>query len=222
VFFPFPVPPRVSLPGGRLRRFIPVAALLLMAAGGLYGFVNLGPFMAPEDALEKADVIFVLAGTLAERPLEAYDLYRAGYAPRILVTRATAEQAAFEAIRRGATVPFTYELNRRMLLDLGVPASAIVEPDRLHDNTAQEAETLRALAQQYRWRRVILVSSKYHLRRASLAVRRELNGLDVRVIRRGSRYDAGDPVRWWSRRSDIRWLLSEVPKLLAYSVGLGG
>jgi hypothetical protein len=41
------------------------------------------------------------------------------------------------------------------------------------------------------------------------------------LIRRGSRYDQSTPERWWRRRSDIRWLLSEVPKLGAYALGLG-
>jgi hypothetical protein len=37
----------------------------------------------------------------------------------------------------------------------------------------------------------------------------------------GSRYDLSTPERWWTRRADIRWLLSEIPKLVAYRLGLG-
>jgi len=177
--------------------------------------------MAAEDPLDKADAIFVFSGTRVERPLEAYDLYREGYAPRVVVTKAVAEQAMFFAERRGVRVASDFDLNREVLRQLGLPDSALIAPERIHDNTAQEAQTLRALATRYHWRKVILVSSKYHLRRVSLACRREMRGTGVQLIRRGSRYDQSTPERWWRRRSDIRWLLSEVPKLVAYELGLG-
>jgi uncharacterized SAM-binding protein YcdF (DUF218 family) len=220
--FPEPgVPPPVPRPGGRFRRFS-VVALLLLGAAGVYAFINLGRWMSPEDPLQKADAIFVLAGTVADRPLEAADLYKAGYAPKILVTRDKPEYGAQIAAERGAPLPDNSELNRRMLLALGVPDSALIVPDRIHDNTAQEAATLREVARRNGWRRVIVVSSKYHLRRVSLALHRELRGTNVQIIRHGTAYDVAAPDRWWTRRYDIRWLLSELPKLLAYAGGLAG
>jgi hypothetical protein len=55
----------------------------------------------------------------------------------------------------------------------------------------------------------------------SLAVRRQLRDTDVDVIVRGSRYDPSTPNRWWTRRSDIRLLATEVPKLIVYTIGIG-
>jgi uncharacterized SAM-binding protein YcdF (DUF218 family) len=218
------VPPPVSRPGGRFRRLrlAGYVVLLVLVAGGVYAFRHLGTFMAPEDPLQNADVIFVLAGTVAERPLEAADLYKAGYAPKILVTRDLPEKAMLIAAERGAPVPMTSELNRRMLLALGVPEAALIVPDRVHDNTAQEAQTFHRLALQYGWRKVIVVSSKYHLRRVSLALHRELGDTPVQIILHGTKYDDAAPDRWWTRRYDIRWLLSELPKYAAYLGGLGG
>jgi hypothetical protein len=56
----------------------------------------------------------------------------------------------------------------------------------------------------------------------AVATRRALRGTTVQVIVRGSRYDPATPDRWWQRRADIRWLASEVPKLVAYAAGAGG
>jgi len=106
-------------------------------------------------------------------------------------------------------------------VSMGIPRDAIVIPDRRHDSTAAEAITLRELAARHRWRRVLVVTSNYHLRRAAFAVRRELRGTGVEVTMRGSRYDPLRPERWWSRRAEIRWVASEVPKLAAYLFGLG-
>jgi len=214
------VPPLVARSGGRFRRFA-VAALLLLAGTGVYGFLNLGRWLAPQDPLTKADAIFVLAGTVAERPLEAADLYRAGYAPVILVTRDLPEPAAIIAGQRGAHLPERYELNLSMLLELGVPRAALVVPDRVHDNTAAEAGTLREVAQKLGWKKVIVVSSTYHLRRVAMICRRRLRGTGVQIELRATRYDPAVPDRWWTRRSDIRWIVSELPKVLAYSIGVG-
>jgi uncharacterized SAM-binding protein YcdF (DUF218 family) len=214
------VPPTIIRIGGKLRRTL-LVVVLLVAAGGVFGFLWAGRFMAVEDPLEHADAIFVLAGTRVERPLEAADLYLSGWAPRVLVTRDSGEVAADSAERRGVHVPSDFDLSREVLLRLGVPEDALITPDRLHDNTASEAETLREIALQRKWRRVIVVSSKYHLRRAALICRRKLRGTDVQLIVRGSRYDPATPETWWRRRSDIRWLLLEVPKLVGYSLGVG-
>jgi uncharacterized SAM-binding protein YcdF (DUF218 family) len=214
------VPPPVTRPGGRFRRFVAIALLLVVAAGA-YAFVNVGRWLSPQQPLQKADGIFVLAGTVAERPLEAADLYEAGYAPRILVTRDTPEPAVLVAGTRGVSLPQRFELNRAMLLKLGVPASALIVPDRIHDNTASEAQTLREVAVMLGWKRVIVVSSTYHLRRVSIACRRELRGTGIELVFRGTRYDPAVPNRWWTRRNDIRWVISEVPKVLAYWLRLG-
>jgi uncharacterized SAM-binding protein YcdF (DUF218 family) len=198
-------------------------ALLVAEAASLYGLLHAGRFLAREDPLATADAIFVLAGTRVERTLEAADLYSEHYARTIVLTRVASEQGAvLSAARRGAHVATDVDISRQLLRDLGIPVSAIIVADRLHDNTAEEAQTLRELAIRERWTRVIAVSSKYHLRRVALATRRALRGTTVQVIVRGSRYDPATPDRWWQRRGDIRWLASEVPKLVAYAAGAGG
>jgi uncharacterized SAM-binding protein YcdF (DUF218 family) len=111
-------------------------------------------------------------------------------------------------------------MTRDLVRQLDVPDSAVITPDRIHDNTAQEASTLAALAASRSWRRVILVSSKYHMRRVGLASRRALRGSGVEVVLRPSRYDPATPGRWWQRRSDLREMLWEVPKLIGYAVGV--
>jgi uncharacterized SAM-binding protein YcdF (DUF218 family) len=214
------VPPLTIRSGGKFRRILFIVVLVL-AASGVFGCRALGRFMSPEDPLIKADAIFVLAGTRIERPMEAADLYLDGYAPRIVITRDTGEEAMAIAERRGVAVPTDFDLVKQALLQLGVPEDALITPARIHDNTAQEAETLRNLAVQHGWHRVIVVSSKYHLRRVALACRRTLRGTPVEIIVRGSRYDPVNPGRWWEKRSDIRWIISEVPKLIGYALGVG-
>ena len=201
----------------RTRLLVAPAVIAL----GVYGFDQLGPFLAKEDALQKADAILVLSGTPMRRPLEAADLYLAGYGARIVLTRQTREGGERTLLARG--IPFAEDITRirDVFLQIGIPAEAIVIPQRIHNSTAAEAITLRELAERHGWRRVIVVSSKYHLRRAGFAFRRELRGTSVQVMMRGTRYDGLEPHRWWRRRGDLREVGPEVPKLVAYVLGLG-
>jgi uncharacterized SAM-binding protein YcdF (DUF218 family) len=206
---------------GRKKHLLPAALVGAVLGIGGYAFAGLGRFMAREDPLQKADAIFVFAGKYLERPLEAVDLFHAGYAPRIVVTRSTADQQTLALERRQVRIPSEHDLTTDMLAQLAVPESALVTPSFIHDNTAEEARTLRELALQRGWRRVIVVSSKYHLRRIRVALGAQLRGTAIEVIVRASRYDRSTPNRWWTRRSDIRQLATEVPKLVAYGLGIG-
>jgi len=96
----------------------------------------------------KADVIVLLGGGSHERPLRAAELFRQHAAPRILITGAGDDA-----------------LNRQLLLQSGVPASAIEVENKsmtTHENAEFTLERLRAESVS----RVILVTSWYHSRRA--------------------------------------------------------
>ena len=212
-----------SFPGSsihlpRHRTFVAVVAALAIA---VYAFANIGRFLAKEDGLQKADAIAVLAGTRMDRALEAADLYQRGYAPRIVLTYQVPERSFATLAERGVTLPADADITRDVLQKLGIPAGAIVLPSTIHSNTAREAQTLRELAVKNGWHRLIVVTSKYHLRRAGFAVRRELTGTAIEVAMHGTRYDDTNPDRWWTRRRDWPWVVSEAGKLVAYELGLG-
>lgn len=192
-----------------------------MLALGVYGFIGLGSLLAAEDPLQKADAILALAGSSMDRQLEAADLYMAGYGSRIVLSRQPRDGGEVALVKRG--LPFTEDVERvrAVFVQLGIPDEAIIMPERIHNSTAAEAITLRELSAAQGWRRVIVVSSKYHLRRAGFALRRELRGSGVEVVMRGSRYDGADPARWWQHRTDIRDIFPETAKLVAYMLGLG-
>ena len=214
------MPPSTPAPGGTLRRTL-LAVSFIVVAFGVYGFIQLGPFLAKEDALQQADAILVLSGSAITRPMEGADLYLAGYAPRIVLTRETGEGEMRALAERGISFVTGVARTHPVFLQLGIPDEAIVIPERFHDNTAAEAITLRELSARHAWRRVIVVSSRYHLRRAGFALRRELRGTDIQIVMRGTRYEGFEPDQWWRRRADIREIIPELPKLVAYVLGLG-
>jgi uncharacterized SAM-binding protein YcdF (DUF218 family) len=203
-----------------VRRLVLSLSLLFVLAAAGFIFYG-GRFLQHEDPLAKADAVFVLDGARVERWLEGYDLFAAGYAPRIVLSPGRDEPAERLLRARGVQFPREIELRRNALIQLGVPPDAIVTDMNQVDNTAAEAAELREMARARGWRSVIVVTSKYHTRRAGLAFRRAFDGTGVRIAVRASKYDLSDPARWWRTRGDFRFVTSEWPKLFAYRLGLG-
>ena len=204
-----------------IRRTLLLLAILAAAGAGWFVYFG-GRYLQHEDPLQRSDVIFVLAGTRVERLLEGYHLYMEGYAPLILLSPGRVEPGESVLKARGIHFPSEPELSRDVLRQLGVPPTAILIPERSVDNTAQEAGLFRALIQSHGWKRVIVVTSKFHTRRTGFAFRRGLAGTGATVVMRASRFDPSDPARWWHTRPDIRFALSEWQKLIVYRLGLGG
>jgi uncharacterized SAM-binding protein YcdF (DUF218 family) len=214
------VPPTTNRPGGRLRRIILIVAVVAVATAS-YACYRVGSYLYAEDPLQRADAICVLAGTRMERPLEAADLYLQGWARHIVLTEETPDSGIVTLERRGFDFPSNAEIARDIMVRLGVPSTAIEILQEIHDSTAHEANSLRRIAVARGWKRIIVVTSKFHTRRGGFAIRRELKGSGTDVIMRGSRYDSADPVHWWRTRAGVRNAINETQKLAAYALGVG-
>ncbi len=120
-----------------------------------------------------ADLIFVFGGRHLERAERAAELYREGFAPRVIVTGGD---------RRGTGRPEA-EVLKEVLVAQGVPESAIL-PETRSANTIENVLLGRAALAAAGWLdglgSVLLVSAPYHMRRASLAFTRHFPGVSVR------------------------------------------
>lgn len=206
------------------RRLFLLLIVVLVAASGAC-VARAGRFLVDPHAMDTpraADAIVVLSGSPADRWLEAYDLWREQRAPRIVLSPGYRDGASRALAARGVRVPSDVDVARAVMeRQLGVPAAAVIEMDGPQDNTAAEAAATRRLAERHGWRSVIVVTSVAHTRRTGLAMRRVLEPAGVAVQIRGSRYDAYRADRWWQSRASARWVLAEMPKLVAYRLGLG-
>ena len=199
------------------RGAVVTAALLLLLSA--LTLPRLGSWLVAEDPLEKADALVVLGGTMYERLLEAVDLHKAGWAPRIYLFREVIDWGEVELIARGIPYPRPIDMQLELLGRLGVEAAALHVLDQA-GSTAEEATHVYNLAAREKFSRLIIISSKQHTRRARLVMNRRLDDLGVQVIVRASRYDKSPVDRWWSDRSTLRFTLFETQRLLAYWIGL--
>src|SRR5262249_13510000 len=95
-----------------------VAGVWLQRAPLLRGAANL---WIVSDRVTQSDVVAVLGGDFEGRPFVAAELYKKGLVSKVLVSQ-VAETRPSEI---GAIIPGDSELNRRVLLTLGVPDAAI-------------------------------------------------------------------------------------------------
>lgn len=201
-----------------VRAVLAAAVLLILAGAAFLPFA--GRYLVREDPIQKSDVIVILAGARVERWLEAVELYREGWAPLIALSPGRVEEAELRLRQMGVRFPADAELARDAMIQMKIPPAAVETLNGSLDNTADEAAAVHQVALERHWTRIIVVTSQYHTRRARFAFAREFRA-SASIIMRGSRYDTSIPDRWWTRRGDIRYVLSELEKLAGYRMGLG-
>jgi hypothetical protein len=95
------------------------------------------------------------------------------------------------------------------LESFGVPATSIVKLPHRADNTRDEAFEAARLIKTRGWKRVLVVTSNYHARRARFIYGRVLPpGVSFRVS--GARDSQFDPSRWWETRQGQKLFMTEL------------
>ena len=135
----------------RARAFL-VALAATLAAVTVLGFVvyqlraplltRVGGLLYHEDPLGPADAIAVLGGGGLDRTVEAADLFAAGYAPIVVLTRTPEVPIIAELQARGLDVSTKLEVQLDHLEALGVPRDATTVLQRPVDSTQAEAELI--------------------------------------------------------------------------------
>jgi len=162
-----------------------------------------------------ADAMLMLMGSISDRVLQCADLYAAGAAPEVVLVEENV-RARSELSRRGVHIEGSTEVAIRFLTELGVPGGQITLLTGEATSTRMEAETVRD------WLRdrpgtdtLILVSSSYHMRRASMIFRKAVKSLDhpVEIYCSPSEYTGFRSDTWWKRKEDIQVVFFEYLKM---------
>ena len=193
------------------------AATLFLAREPVLGW--LGAQLVRSDQLVRADAIVVLAGGTPQREIEAADLYTAGWAPKVLMTKDD-ETPAYDVLRkRGIHLETQNQLKKRILLSLGVPESAVtILDDRIANSTITETELVRSWLVSNPAKRLIIVTSPYHTARARLIFIRSLRDTGIEILTHPASHERFDARNWWRDREQLRNGIVEWQKLMAYSV----
>jgi uncharacterized SAM-binding protein YcdF (DUF218 family) len=157
-----------------------------------------------------ADAIVLLLGGMADRPERVVELYRQGYAPRVLLG---------ESGTIGGTTMSESRDTRRILIEEGVPAAAVtILPPPTVTSTFMEAQAVRRYAESHRLRRIIVVTTGFHTRRACWIFRKVLSGTDIEVRGAAAPHPLFDESNWFRSDEGLVTYLDETIKTLYYLV----
>ena len=159
-----------------------------------------GQFWVVDEPAAQSDALIVLGDDnyAGDRAFYAAELYREGVA-RVVV-------ASGRMLRQNVSIA---DIMEHDLESFGVPATAIVKLTHKAQNTREEAIESAKLIQTRGWKRIMVVTSNYHARRARFIYGRVLpSSVSLRVS--GARDSDFDPSRWWETRQGLKLFLSEL------------
>jgi uncharacterized SAM-binding protein YcdF (DUF218 family) len=165
--------------------------------------VGVGFFLSPQDQLQPADVIVAVSGgETQQRTREAVRLYQHGYAPKLLFSGAAADKNG----------PSNAAVMRSLALDAGVPAPDILV-EEVSTTTAENAVQSAPIIKGLNAKTVIMVTSPYHQRRASMNFRQIL-GPDITIINHSAVDSAWRKNSWWRQPYTLDLTISELQKTI--------
>ncbi len=200
-----------------IKMFLLAISPLLLILGGIWllpqvlSVDDLQPCSSPiatHEQCQPADAIVAISGGDTDaRARTAIQLYQDGWAPKLILSGAALDKRGIS--NAGAM--------RQLALRAGVPDSAILIDEQAVD-TAGNAQGLRPIVREYALKRIIVVTSPYHQRRASTEFTRAL-GDEVVVVSRPTYEDQYWPEdRWWSNPYGWYLAISEMTKLIYLQV----
>jgi uncharacterized SAM-binding protein YcdF (DUF218 family) len=186
-----------------------VAAILAGAALlGLIAFLGIGRWLeAPGESPSKADVIVLLGGNSKSRLIAGVELYRQGWAPRILIVG-----------EAGDSLPAPHPLPSARLIYLlgeGIPRDVMFVEDRSHNSWEEAVNTLGFMRQQG-WHKALVVSDPPHIRRLSWIWRRVWKDEDLEYALVPSHPWWWRASEWWRDQWSGEFVRTEVLKIAYY------
>jgi uncharacterized SAM-binding protein YcdF (DUF218 family) len=208
-FFARPRRSTTSQRGGiffRLLFLLTFAILLFLVYLARHPLMRMaGHFWIVDDNPVASDAIVVLGDDnyLADRATRAAELIRAGWAPRVI--------ASGRYLRPYASIA---ELEERDLIARGVPATAVVRFAHYGEDTRGEAAAIAQFIASKGWKRIIVVTSNYHTRRARYICERSFpQGTTLHMV--AARDADFDPDSWWDHGRGVKIFAHELVGMIA-------
>ena len=195
--------------------------LIVLFIGAVLAIFGLTVYLGPDDlkkckelpdntpSCQPVDAIVAISGgDTQSRAREAINLYKSGWAPKLI----------FSGAAQDKTGPSNAEAMRDIAIDAGVPHDDIITEDE-GETTKQNAENTLNIFLRHKTQSIILVTSGYHQRRASLEFNKLGEG-QVSVRNHPVAEDRQWSNLWWLTPTGWYLAVGELVKIIAfYMVG---
>jgi len=170
-------------------------------------------FLIRQDTPEKADLMVVLSGSAFDRGNEGAKLYEQGYTKQVICPGGNLEEVF---LILGDTL-YESDLCKQNVIRNGVPAANVVA---LHygTSTREEADTILNYCRQHQVKKIIVVTSLFHTRRAGDVYKKRFAKEGITVLMRGAHASEYDENLWWQNEYGLISLNNEYMKTLYYLI----
>lgn len=206
-----PVAESVARPVGKRRgrwllaAGLPALLILILLAFRQQVLDGLGEFLVVSDPLEHADLIYVFAGDFwGSRVLLGANLGSKGWAPRVILSGGP--------YTGGGYLNYASDLSVDFAVQHGYPRGLFLPVRFEAQSTIDEARAMGPIFHRLGARRVLLVTSNFHSRRAAQVFRLFLPEFEFRM--EGSPDDTFDPQAWWKTPQQRHLLSGEYQKMI--------
>lgn len=189
--------------------------------------VSLYEILTRNDSVQPVDLILVLAGKM-ERKRYGLELYRAGVAPRLVLSVGRFEVSKMPQLDlewvdelkslRDATPP----ADRNFFVTIDASGVRMERENLLRCSTYGEALAFRRLLEHQDGAKVMVVSTDVHLRRVASTFAKVFRGTAIRFLYCPvpTRFAPMSKNNWWRRPADRRFVFTEMMKLAGYRAAL--
>lgn len=192
--------------------------LLLTAIISAIGCRKAGLWLIKEDHPQTADAIVILTGSIADRVLQAADIYKSGYAGKILIVNES--MGAYKELeKRGFSVISKTSQTKDALVFFNVPRDSIIILPGDAESTMSEVLIIRNyISLNNNIDTILLITSSPHTRRASMIFNKAFSEMEtpVTVLSIPSVYNKFNADKWWRCKEDIQIVFLEYMKLMNF------
>ena len=208
----------------RKQKIYTVALFLLCVLIGVFLLSDkilkyIGETLIYDDTPIESDTAVILNTGVEYYPrlIEAASIYKKGLVKKIVINgnRKTDSLRELEAMGFERSCPW-YEDSVRILEVLGVPGYDVihVSAEDAYD-TVSEAEAVGEDIVKQGYEKIILITSKFHTRRAE-HIWKEMYKGKLNIASVSAKTDPFDPSSWWKQGRQVRWVLAEYGAWIFY------
>jgi len=184
--------------------FLCVASMALLT--GL--FLSLGVLVSSyHHPPRNADVIVILGGDQGRRLQTGIQLYKQGYADKIILT----------GIDRKYYNPDIPNWRERRLEEQDIPDRNVVV-DLQSQTTWDEARNTLTAMQANGWKKALVISDPPHMLRLHHTWSRSFADSDYEFILVATKPEWWEPMTWWQNNLSRKYVLSEIRKNIYYAI----
>lgn len=172
---------------------------------------GLGNYLIVENDLQDAEVMFVLSGDPGDRGNEAARIWKAGYCPKIVCLGGEVSGC----LKAWGEEVITCTITQKVLLSQGVDSSA-VELLCEGSSTYEEYLAIREYCRVNGFKKIMVLSSKFHTRRIDRVFRWPLITDGVKMVLRGAPSSQFKESEWWKSEPGLLFVNNEYVKSFYY------